>query len=171
MLAAGVDAVAAAALALLLSQTPVGVYFSARAVVLLRIGEPDTWFQGPVALIIGLLGQFVFVLPCALVLVLLPEAVWGWASGKRVFGLRIGPTAAAGRLAGRYLIKSAPLWLSVLALATGLWVLQATALVAAAGLIASWIIDGLRRRPQLHDRLAGTTLDWAPSGKARRTSA
>ncbi len=156
LLATVVDAALGFLLGLALASTPLGYYFSARAVVLLRIGESGTWFQGPVAMVIGMFGELVFLLPFVLALALLPEAIGGRGLGKRVCALRI--VGAPGALAKRYLVKTSPLWLSVWALVSGAWLFEQIAIAAALGLVLGWLVPSLAGASSLHDRAAGTLL-------------
>lgn len=155
--AATIDLAAGLFLALALAPTAVGYYFATRAVVLLRIGEPDTWFQGPAALVIGLLGEFVFALPLALMLVLLPDA-FGWRSlGKRLFGFRVVAARPSG-LVVRFSLAGSPLWLSTLALVLGDWWIVELAMIAALVLGLSGLMGCLSRSPSLMRRITGTEL-------------
>lgn len=147
-----------AAAALILAPTLLGHFFATRAAVLLGIGEADSWFKGPVAMIIGIFGEFVFLLPLTLALVVLGEVVGGRGLGKRLLRIRIiGPGRSAFAL--RYLIKTSPLWLSVLALLSGAWGVEMIALAAALGLLLAWLISALAGGAAPHDRSAGTDLE------------
>lgn len=165
LLANLVDAVVGFLLGLALAPSALGHYFSARAVVLLRIGEPDTWFQGPVAMILGIFGELVFLLPLTLVLAFLPEAVRGGSLGKRICRLRVA--SAEGGSARRYprarfLVKTSPFWLSVIALVTGSWPLELLALGLGLVLLLAWLATSLVGAPPLHDRLAATMVIRRP---------
>jgi hypothetical protein len=160
-LATGIDLAAGLALGLLLAPGPLGHYFSERAVVLLRIGQPETWFVGPMAMVIGILGELVFLLPLAVLLVLAPEALVGVSAGKLLFRLRTEAGdrgSRIARLAGRYLVKTLPLSVSVVALVTGVWAIEVVALLLALALTCQWIVACLLSLPLAHDRLAGTVV-------------
>ncbi len=158
-LASGLDLASGLTLGVLLAPGPLGEFFSARAVVLLRIGEPDSWFVGPVAMVIGILGELVFLLPLAVMLALAPEALGGAALGKLLLRLRIETVEGLTRrwrLATRYLVKTLPLQGTVVALLTGVWAIQVVVLLLAAVLLSEVFIASLRGTRGAHDRLAGT---------------
>jgi hypothetical protein len=157
LLATVVDGVAGFLLAAALAPTVLGFYFSSRAVVLLRIGEPDSWFQGPVAMVIGLFGELLFLLPLTLALVLGPEAFGGRGLGKRLCGIRITGLRRQS-LPVRFLIKSSPLWLSALALISGWWIVEQVALAVGLGVLLGTLVPAVLGRPSIHDRIAGTRL-------------
>jgi hypothetical protein len=122
-----IDLVAGVVLGILLSNTPVGDFFARRAVVMLRIGAPDTIWKGPVPMLMGIAGRFVYVLPLALLAVSLCEPVWGGSPGDAMLGLASGTRAdlsgPCGRRWRRTLVNAAPWWGLTLALLTGSWVL------------------------------------------------
>ena len=158
LLAMVVDAMVGALVALILAPTALGHFFSSRAVVLLRIGEPGSWFKGPVAMIMGVLGEFVFLLPLALALALAAEVVGSRGLGKRLCRIRIaGPARRA--FVVRYLIKISPLWLSVLALLSGVWMVEMIALASALALLLGWLVAAFTGGDALQDRVAGTRLE------------
>jgi hypothetical protein len=158
LLAMAADGFLGLLLSLILATSPIGHFFSARAVTLLRIGQPDSWFQGPAAMVIGMMGELVFVMPLGFALALMPEALVAWGLGKRLVRIRIAGTDGRS-LALRYLIKTMPLWLSVIALLSGLWVIEQLAMVAAVVLIPGLLRSLFGSASALHDRVAGTQLE------------
>ncbi len=151
--AAGVtDALLAALIALLASES-VGVYFAERAVVTLGIGEPDTFWRGPVPLVLGLFGTFVYGLPAAATLVLVLEPLLGATPGKSLWGLRVGSRGGGPSrpraLWWRFGVKGMGAWGPMVSLVLGSWPVGAVALAAAAA-------GALLPPPLIHDRIAGT---------------
>jgi uncharacterized RDD family membrane protein YckC len=154
-----VDVAAGVGAALALSST-VGMYYARRAVVTLRIGEPDTFWQGPIPLMLGVVGEVTFLLPFTLFLAFGLDLLPGGSLGKRVFGLRIvgaaGSAATRGRRIARTFVKSIACWGVALSLVLGLWHLGAVTLglglVVAVGSLAALGPAGRT----LHDRLSGT---------------
>jgi uncharacterized RDD family membrane protein YckC len=145
--------------ALLLSSTA-GMYFARRAVVTLRIGEPDTFWQGPIPLMLGVVGEVNFLLPFTLFLAFALDVLPGASAGKRLFGLRIGgasgQAASSGPRLARLLIKSIACWGVALSLVIGFWPLGGIALglglVVCAGTLGALGPAGRT----LHDVLTGT---------------
>lgn len=160
-LAAAIDAVLALGVALALSST-LGEWFAERAVVTLRIGQPGTWWRGPIPLVLGVFGEVVYGLPFAGLLVWSLAAQTGGTLGKRLLGLRVrdaggGPAVATQRL-GRTAILTVGLWGSTLALVAGSWQLALVACSAAAiVLLGTFTALGPAARA-LHDRLSGTVV-------------
>jgi uncharacterized RDD family membrane protein YckC len=157
--AATIDTAIGLGLALLLSQT-MGMYFARRAVVMLHIGEPDTWWQGPIPLMLGVVGEVTYLLPFALWIAWLLDPLSGATLGKRLVGLRIVDTdgAAADRtmIWRHHLTGTCGLWGLSLALVTGSWQLAVVAsialLVVGLGALLLFGQDGRT----LHDRVSGT---------------
>lgn len=127
-LAAGaLDLLAAVALGIVLSNTAVGDFFARRAVVMLRIGAPDTIWKGPIPMLMGIAGRFVYVLPLAFLAVALCRPVFGNSPGKAILSLPNEPDAdradAPARPWIRTIARAAPWWGLTVALLTGSWVL------------------------------------------------
>ncbi len=161
-LAAGaIDVFLGAVVALLLSETT-GRWFAERSIVMLRIGSPDTFWHGPVPMILGILGHFAHGAPFALLLVLLPEALFGAGPGKWLLGLHVtsgdGAPAAAPQRWLRWSIKCAGLWCMPLALILGSSTVAAVALAAVAVTLAGFLVAIGPRSLALHDRLADTAV-------------
>lgn len=156
--AAVVDGAAALLIALLTGST-LGHYFAARAVVTLRIGEPDSVWRGPLPLVLGAVGEIAYGLPLALVLVLLAEPLTGRTPGKALLGLdlhvRGDGRAGGGRLWLRFAVKASAPLLWMLALLTGRWEIAAAGAVAAAAVLAGGA-GGLVGGGSLHDLAAGS---------------
>ncbi len=143
-------------MALAFAMSRVGWYFATRAVDLLRIGEPDTWFQGPVALVIGLFGQLVFSLPIAFLVVALPSLA-GSSWGMRVFGIRV-ESLEPWRIFLRFIVAASPWWLATLALVSAWWWLAEIAIGAAAILWLGSCVAVVANRKGPADFFAGTAL-------------
>lgn len=150
-MAAGLDTGLGAILAVLLSSTA-GLYFAHRAVVMLHIGEPDTFWQGPVPLMLGVFGEVIYLLPFAMCLAWAPSAVTGMTAGKWACGLHVrqtdGTPAPRARLFARTTIQTIGGWGWTLALVAGAWQVGAVATAAA---IVVWSVA-------VHDRLTGTAV-------------
>jgi hypothetical protein len=136
-MAGPIDVMAALLLGILFSNTPVGDFFARRAVVMLRIGAPDTIWTGPIPMLMGIAGRFVYVLPLALLAVALCDPVFGNSPGRAMLGLAPGTADVQSRSRlqryGRALVTAAPWWGLTAALLAGSWVLAlAFALVALA---------------------------------------
>jgi hypothetical protein len=124
------DLLGAVALAVVLANTPVGYFFATRAVVMLRIGSPDTLWKGPIPMLMGIAGTFVYSLPIALFAVAMFKP------------LLVEPAArdAAWR---RAIVRSAPWWGLTIALLAGSWVLAVISCVVAIAFL------GRRALPEL----------------------
>jgi len=165
-IAAGVDGLAAGALAALLSSTS-GVYFAQRAVETFRIGRPETVWKGPVPMLLGAVSTLAYGVAFALLLVWLTEALFGTSPGKLLVRREIAtvPRHRWRALWKRFALKASGAWLFCLALALGSW-----PLVAAAGLATGVVVLGFLPVPfgrqALHDRLASTTVRTTRVGQA-----
>jgi len=78
------------------------MYFARRAVVTLQIGEPGTFWQGPIPLMLGVVGEVNYLLPFTLFLACMPDAVFSATAGKRLLVLAIvhvtgAPPSASAR--------------------------------------------------------------------------
>jgi len=127
LIAGTIDLFGGLVLGIALSNTPVGDFFARRAVVMLRIGAPDTLWKGPIPMLMGIAGRFVYVLPVALLAIALCEPLFGNSPGKAILGLasdadgdRADPHA---RRWIRTAVRAAPWWGLTVALVTGSWVL------------------------------------------------
>jgi hypothetical protein len=155
------DCLLGLALGLLLADH-IGFFFAERAVVMLRIDEPGTLWQGPVPMFLGILGPLVYLLPAVFLLVLLPEALYSASPGKLALRMRVrgekGASAPAGRRWLRWGIKTAGLWGMTLALITGRWELAAASVIAGALVLAGSLTALGPSRQALHDRLSETAV-------------
>lgn len=99
---------------------------------------------------------------------LLPEAIWGASAGKALLGLRIGTAAgewpSLSYTVRRWALKSAPLWLGLLAVVVSMglprvggW-LVVLANLSAVVLVAGGFLALRNDRQTLHDRLSDTAL-------------
>jgi hypothetical protein len=122
-----VDLLAAGALGVVLANTGVGFFFATRAVVMLRIGAPDTIWKGPIPMIMGIMGTFVYTMPFAILVVQLLEPLTRTPPSKALVGLSIGSSGGAGvsraQLWSRAMIRATPWWGLTIALLAGSWVL------------------------------------------------
>ncbi len=161
VLAAVIDSVLGLVVALLLASTT-GRWFAGRAVAMLSIGSPDTFWRGPIPMVLGILGPLVYGLPFALLLAWLPEALFGAGLGKWALRLRVGDgtgePARAGSLWVRWAVKCVGLWGMGLALLLGNGPAALVALAAGVIVIAGFIPAAGRERRALHDRLSGTAV-------------
>ena len=161
LLAGSIDAILGAVIALLLAGT-MGRWFAARAVVMLSIGSPDTFWRGPIPMVLGILGNFVYGLPFALLLVLLAEALFGASLGKWLLGLTVraadGTSAPTGSRILRWAVKCSGLWAMVLALVAGSLPVAIAAITAALIASAGFCLSIGSRSLALHDWLSGTAV-------------
>ncbi len=145
------------ALVLLLARagaTTVGAWCAGRAVVALRVGEPDTWWRGPIPMLLGAVGN--------VVLVLMAAPLTGTTPGKALAGLEIiagdGRPPGGTRLWRRFLVQAAGPLLLVAGLVTvraGLLVAgTAVAALTVAGSVAALLPAGRT----LHDLAGGTRI-------------
>jgi len=147
--ASAVDGAVALLLAVLMGHA-IGGFFAGRAVVALRIHDPDSLWKGPVPMVMGILGEIVYLLPLTLLLVLLAEPLSGRTPGKSLLRLDVIPQDGAV-LWLRFLVKASGPLLCLLGLLVGRWEIAAVGAAASAAIPAGFII-GLG----LHDRVAGT---------------
>lgn len=159
--ATGLDAFVGLAAALFLSQV-VGDYFSQRAVVMLRIGELDSFFRGPIPMVLGIFGQLVFTVPISFLLVQILEPMLHASPGKLLLGLSVRTAAnepASRRTAwSRFLLKNVGLWGMTLALIAGSWTVGASSLALATAMVAGFGLVAGPRRQALHDRLVNSAV-------------
>lgn len=158
--AATVDGAATALLTVALSRST-GRFFAERAVVALRLDDPDGPWKGPVPLLLGAVGELSYGLPLAALLILGAEFVSGLTPGKALLGLGVtgpdGGPAATGRRLLRLAIKGIGAWGLALALLVGRW--PAVLAAAAAGCVLSiGCLPLFGGRSPLHDVLSGTTV-------------
>lgn len=134
---------------------------------MLSIGSPDTFWRGPIPMILGVFGGFFYGLPFALVLALLPEALFDASPGKWLLGLRVagasGATATPGRRLLRWSLKCSGAWIMVLALVAGSLQVAVAAISAGALALAGFSLVMGPRRLALHDRISRTAV-WPASG-------
>lgn len=157
--AASVDAAVAFVGTLLLASS-LGFFFAERAVVTLRIGQPGTWWKGPVPMMLGVVSTVSYLLPFVAAVVWSLD-VWGGATlGKRLFGLRVrsadGRPMDVSRRLRRYAARTVFAWGWTLALLAGAWTL---AVVATAGGVVAMAGCLMALGPEsraLHDRVAST---------------
>jgi hypothetical protein len=161
VLSGAIDALVGLLLAMLLSGTT-GRWFAGRSFVMLSIGSPDTFWRGPVPMVIGIFGPLVYGLPFALLLVLLPEALAGAGPGKWALGLSVAAPDCGegprGRRWLRWIIKCAGLWSMALALVLGSAPVAGLACLLAASVLLGCLPAAAGASLALHDRLAGTSV-------------
>lgn len=135
----------------------------------LEIGEPGTFWQGPIPLMLGVVGEVVYLFPFALLLVWIAEPLAGGTIGKRILGLRVrlrdGGAASAANRWRRSAIETIGLWGWTLALLAGSW--QIAVAASAAGLIvfAGCFAALSPACLTLHDRLSGTSVRRARANR------
>jgi uncharacterized RDD family membrane protein YckC len=159
--AAGIDLSAGIAAALIL-RSSVGMFFARRAVVTLRIGEPDTLWKGPLPLVMGTFGEVVYLLPLTLFLVWSLDPMTGATIGKRLLGLRVcdddGQPASQQRLWLRSALQTAGFSGWTLALLAGRWEIAVLASLAG-GIVLLGSLSALGPASlALHDRLTHTSV-------------
>jgi uncharacterized RDD family membrane protein YckC len=161
VLAGFLDAVLGIAIALPFSGT-LGRWFAGRAVVTLSIGSPDTFWRGPIPMVMGIFGSFVYGLPLGLLLVLLAEALFDASPGKWLLGLSVaaadGSPAPTGNRLARWVLKCSALWGTALALAVGSCPIAVAAAVAGLVTLGGFFLAISPRAQALHDRVAGTAI-------------
>ncbi|MFH1501686.1 MAG: RDD family protein [Candidatus Eisenbacteria bacterium] len=171
LLAALVDVVLGGALALLLSGSS-GHWFSERAVVMLGIGSPDTFWNGPVPYVIGIFGSVVYGAPLAFALVSLSDALFGATPGKWLLKLRVasadGSPPSRTRLFARWALKHVCAWGLVLALVLGESLVAGAAIVLGAVVLVGSVAAGGPRRLALHDMLSRTAVLSEPVARHGR---
>lgn len=159
--AAAVDSIVAIALTFLLSSSA-GMFFARRAVVTLRIGEPGTFWKGPLPFILGIVGEFVYLIPFAMLLVWVLDPLTSATIGKRLLRLRVrsidGAAVSIGRRWARTAILSAGFWGWTLALLAGRWEIAAVATAAGAIVVVGTLAAIGPSSLALHDRLCGTSV-------------
>ncbi len=147
--ASAVDGTVALLLALALGHTA-GAFFAKRAVATLHIYDPDSLWKGPIPMVMGILGEVVYLLPLSCVLVLLAEPLSGRTPGKAVVRLIVAPQDGSA-LWCRFLAKASGPLLCMSGLLIGRWeVVAAGTAVALAMLVGAVVGAGL------HDRAAGS---------------
>jgi hypothetical protein len=166
MMADAIDLMVGLALGLALSNTIVGFFFASRAVVMLRIGAADTIWKGPLPMILGILGPFVYGLPFAILLVLVSEPLIGTSPGKALLGLKIVPCGdgivARGQLWRRAIIKATPFWGLTAALLTGSWVLSLVFSIVGVAQLANMALSLLTSTRPVHEVWSETCLARNP---------
>jgi len=160
LLATILDVLLGVMLGLLLSNSVVGSFFATRAVVMLRIGSADTIWKGPIPMMIGILGTFVYVLPLAILLILLTEPLAGTSPGKVIFGLQIVPSGHAilsrKQLWCRSGVKTIFFWGLVIALLLGNWILAICFTVLGLALLCNMALSLFFPLRPIHESLSRT---------------
>ena len=159
--AAAIDAGVGLVASLVLASS-LGTFFAQRAVVTLRIGDPGTLWKGPLPMIFGAVGEVVYLLPFALLVVWILDPVTGATVGKRLLGLRVrdadGQPASRRRRWWRSALQSAGLWGWTVALVTGRWEIAALASLAGSVVLLGSLAALGPASLALHDRLSGTSV-------------
>jgi uncharacterized RDD family membrane protein YckC len=159
--AAAVDAALGCAVCVLFAKSA-GVFFARQAFVTLRIGQPDTWWTGPVPLVLGMFGEVVYFLPVALFLAWLLDPATGATIGKRLFAIQVraadGAHASVARRFARTIVQTVGLWGWAIALALGSWQLAVLAGASQLAILAGTLLALGRTRLMLHDRISGTSV-------------
>lgn len=162
LMANAIDLLVGLVLGLALSNTVVGFFFAGRAVVMLRIGAEDTIWKGPIPMILGILGPFVYGLPFAILLVLLVEPLIGTSPGKALLGLTIIPCGGGilsrRQLWRRAIIRATPWWGLTAALLTGSWVLALVFSIVGVALLGNMTLSLFTSIRPVHEALSETCL-------------
>jgi hypothetical protein len=162
VMANAIDLLVGLVLGLALSNTIVGFFFASRAVVMLRIGAADTIWKGPIPMILGMLGPFVYGLPFAILLVLLAEPLTGTSPGKALLGLTIVPSGdgipSRRQRWRRAIVKATPCWGLTAALLTGSWVLALIVSIATVALLANVVVSCFTAIRPVHEAWSATWL-------------
>jgi len=163
--AGGIDAGVGFAASLLLASS-LGSYFAQRAVVTLRIGAPGTLWTGPLPLMLGVVGEVVYLLPFALFVAWILDPLTGATVGKRLLGLRVrdagGRPASRRRRWFRNTLQTVGLWGWTLALVTGRWEIALVATLAGIVVLVGSLAALGPASLALHDRLSRTSV--CPTG-------
>jgi len=165
LLATAIDVALGVAVALLLSTTT-GTWFARRAAATLSIGSDGSLWRGPLPMLFGIFGTFLYGFPFAALLVSLPEGLAGAGFGKRLARVEVrltsGSQASLASLFARWLIKWSGFLLVVAGLSFGNASFLGAGLVVAV-LVLICFLASAARRPSLHDRLAGTVAVRRPA--------
>jgi len=139
----------------------VGVFFARRAVVTLRIGEPNTLWKGPLPLMLGVVGEVVYLLPFTLLLVWILDPLTGATPGKRLLRLRVrdaeGQPISLQRRWYRTAVQTFGLWGLTLALLADRWEIAALAALGGGAVLAGSLVAMGPKSLALHDRLSRTS--------------
>jgi hypothetical protein len=139
----------------------IGTFFARRAVVMLKIDEPGSIWKGPVPLMLGAIGDLVYLLPLAL-LVTWSLDLTGSTIAKRLLGLQVrdahGMRPSASRSWSRSALRTVGLWGCTLALIVGRWELAAAAIAAWLVVIAGMLLALGPASLAWHDRVTGTSV-------------
>lgn len=140
----------------------IGTFFARRAVVTLRIGDPDTLWKGPLPLMLGAVGEVVYLLPVVLFVVWALDPLTGATVGKRLLRLRVRDAgcqpASRQRRWCRSVLQTAGLWGWTLALLTGRWGIAVLASLAGTVVLVGSLLALAPASLALHDRLSGTSV-------------
>jgi hypothetical protein len=162
LVAASIDMFMGAALGFLLSFSRIGYFFASRAVVMLKIGSPETIWKGPIPMIMGILGPFVYVLPLSILLVLMIEPLTGASLGKRILRLKIisanDEVVPKRKLWYRSAIKASCFWGLVAALLFGNWVLALCSIVIGCMVSCSMVLSLFSSLAPLHEVRSQTSV-------------
>lgn len=162
LLAASIDALLGVVLGFLLSFSRIGNFFAERAVVMLKIGSPDTIWKGLIPMIMGILGPFFYVLPLSLLLVFLIEPLTGASLGKRILRLKIvlenKGVVSREKLWYRSAIKSVLFWGLVAGLLFGSWVVALCSVVLGFAVFCSIVLPLFSSCRPLHEALSQTSV-------------
>ena len=140
----------------------IGTFFAHRAVVTLRIGDPNTLWKGPLPLMLGAVGEVVYLLPFALFVAWVLDPLTGATVGKRLLGLRVRNAdcqpASRKRRWFRSALQTVGLWGWTLALVTGRWEIAVLASLAGSVVFVGSLVALGPTSFALHDRLSRTSV-------------
>ncbi len=139
--AAASDFLLAAALSVV-TAPQLGVWCGERAVLALSIGEPSSWWRGPLPLVLGLAGNVVFAMPFTLIAVGLARLAFGRTPGQALWRAEV--TSLSQSFASRSLrwaYDYAPALLLALALTVG----HLAFTEVTVGLLGLWLVARVLR--------------------------
>lgn len=147
---------------LLLANSGIGFFFASRAAIMLKIDSVDSIWKGPVPMIMGILGPFVYVLPLSILLIMLSEPITGISPGKKILGLKIIPRnnviLSKKMLWCRSAIKTSFFWGLVLAMLLGNWILALCSVVLGCAVFFNMSLTLLFPIKPIHEALSQTSV-------------
>ncbi len=164
--AALIDTILAFLLTALLASSA-GWFFAERAAVTFRVYSPDTYWNGPIPLMLGAVSPLSYGLAFAVIVALACEGMWGASVGKiltrRTVVKSSGGAPSRRRSWLRFALKTSPWWVFCLALMSGRW-----EWATFSGIVGLWALLDLAsalvfRHHLWHDRISGTRVVVRPN--------
>lgn len=166
MLATKVDMIIGVALGLFMSNSVIGFFFAGRAAVMLKIGSADTIWKGPIPMIMGVLGTFIYVLPLSTLLILSAEPLIGISLGKKILRLKIIPynnlILSKKMLWCRSAIKTSIFLGLVISMLIGSWIVALCSLTLGFIVLCSMVLSLFLYIKPIHDALSQTCVIKIP---------